>query len=55
MSWHDVSVVNPVAEPETGVPGEPNMGVSVKVPGVPAVTMKLPVAILPPFVVAVTV
>jgi len=55
VSKHDVSVVNPVAEPVTIIPGEPDSGVSVKVPGGPTVTAKGALAILPPDVVTVTV
>lgn len=55
VSRHDVSVVNPVPKPETGVPADPNVGVSVKVPGGPEVTTKPAVATLPAFEVTVTV
>jgi hypothetical protein len=57
VSWHDVSVVNPVAWPETGVPMGPEVGTSVNVPSGPAATMKLAVAesVPPRFVVTVTV
>ena len=57
VSWHDVSVVNPVAWPETGVPMGPEVGTSVNVPSGPAATMKLAVAEsrAPRFVVTVTV
>jgi len=57
VSWHDVSVVNPVAWPETGVPMGPEVGASVNVPSGPAATMKLAVAVsVPPrFVVTATV
>jgi hypothetical protein len=41
VRMHDVSVVNPEAVPETTVPGEPDVGDSVMVPGGPAVTVKL--------------
>jgi len=56
VSWHDVSVVNPEAWPETGVPMGPEVGTSVNVPSGPAATMKLAVAVsVPPrFVVTVT-
>jgi hypothetical protein len=55
VSRHDVSVVNPVAKPVTIVPAEPDAGVSVKVPGGPAVTTKLALATSPALVVTVTV
>lgn len=51
VSWQDVSVVNPVAKPVTAVPRPADVGVSVKVPGGPAVTAKLAVAESPAFVV----
>ena len=52
-----MSVVNPAAWPETGVPTGPEVGASVNVPSGPAVTMKPEVAesSAPRFVVTVTV
>jgi len=52
-----VSVVNPVAWPETGVPMGPEVGTNVNVPSGPAATMKFAVAVsVPPrFVVTVTI
>jgi len=57
VNWHDTSLENPVAEPETGVPGMPDVGVSVKVPTVPEVTAKVALAVspAPPFVETTTV
>ncbi len=40
----DVSGVKPVAEPVTGVPTGPELGVKVSVPRVPTVTVKVAVA-----------
>ena len=56
VSWHAVSVVNPVAWPETGVPMGPKVGTSVNVPSGPAATAKVAVAESPAprFVVTVT-
>jgi hypothetical protein len=51
VTRHDTSVVKPVAKPETTVPTAPDVGVSAKVPGGPAVTAKLAVATSPAFVV----
>ena len=52
-----MSLVKPVAWPETGVPMGPEVGASVNVPSGPAATMKLAVAVsvAPRFVVTVTV
>ena len=55
ISKHAASLENPVAEPETTVPGGPDVGVSVKEPTVPEVTAKVAVAESPAPVVAVTV
>jgi hypothetical protein len=57
VSWHDTSLVNPVALPLTGVPVGPDVGVRVNVPGGPAVTVKgeLAESRAPRFVVTVTV
>jgi len=57
VSMHDTSLENPVAEPETTVPGGPDVGVSVKVPTIPEVTAKVAVAesVPPMLLVAVTV
>jgi hypothetical protein len=45
VSRHDTSVVNPVPVPETAVPAVPDVGVSVRVPGGPAVTANVADAI----------
>jgi hypothetical protein len=45
VSRHDTSVVKPVAVPETEAPAMPDVGVSVRVPGGPAVTEKVADAI----------
>ena len=55
LNIHEVSVANPVPVPETGIPGMPDVGVSVKVPTVPEVTVKVAVAESPAPVVAITV
>jgi len=57
VSWQVVSLVNPVADPETIVPTCPSVGVSVRVPSGPADTVKVALAESPDpmFVVAVTV
>lgn len=57
LNIHEVSVANPVPVPETGVPGMPDVGVSVKVPTVPEVTAKVALAesVPPMLLVAVTV
>ena len=57
LNIHEVSVANPVPVPETGVPGRPDVGVSVKVPTVPEVTVKVALAVspAPPFVETTTV
>jgi hypothetical protein len=57
LNIHEVSVANPVPVPETGVPGMPDVGVSVKVPTVPEVTAKVALAVspAPPFVETTTV
>jgi hypothetical protein len=57
LSRHDTSVVNPVALPLTTVPVGPDVGVRVRVPGGPAVTVKGAVAesLIPRFDVTVTV
>jgi hypothetical protein len=57
VSIHDTSLEKSVAEPETGVPGRPEVGVSVKVPTAPEVTAKVALAesVPPMLLVAVTV
>jgi hypothetical protein len=57
VSIHATSLENSVAEPETTVPGGPDVGVSVKVPTIPEVTAKVAVAesVPPMLLVAVTV
>jgi hypothetical protein len=57
VSIHDASVRNPEADPETTVPGGPDVGVSVRVSTVPEVTVKVALAESPgpPFVVTITV
>jgi len=57
VSIHATSLENPVAEPETTVPGGPDVGVSVRAPTVPEVAVKVALAesLAPIFVVTVTV
>jgi hypothetical protein len=57
VTWHDVSVANGVAKPETTVPTGPDVGSNVKVPTGPAITAKVavPESYRPAFVSAVTV
>jgi hypothetical protein len=57
VSIQAVSVANSVAEPETGVPGGPDVGVSVRVSTVPELTVKVALAEspAPAFVETVTV
>jgi hypothetical protein len=57
VSIHAVSVENPVAVPETTVPGGPDVGANVRAATVPEVTVKVALAEspAPPFVVTITV